>query len=144
MDPLDNGRTSRVFFCFACGYSYPTDVARLLNVQPPTVAEHLDRLLKFKCLKRGGKTGKFESYEVDWSGFVNHAIKSAPHLVEAITLSRESDDFHPISSESLKERLRKSQLLPRLLQTYIVAASRKELEFDLGKTVKDYIWNFER
>src|SRR5438445_6367242 len=147
MDPLDNERTSKVFYCFASGFSNSLDVARILNTRPPAVAEHLDRLLKFRYVKKGQKTGKFQSYMVNWEAMVRYAIEAAPHL-NAITVirphSKGGDDSISISIEGLKRRLKKSPAFEKLLTLYITAVAKRELEFELSMTVKDYVGNLER
>ena len=146
MDPLDNEGTSKVLYCFACGYFSALDVARILHRQPPAVAEHIDRLLEFHHIRKGQKVGKFQHYEVDWSSLVKYAVESAPHLTDSIVIIRNSNglhDFDLISMKRLKHRLSENRRFRMLFEHYLVAAARKELEFELSKTVKEYVANFE-
>lgn len=70
-DPLRNEGDMKVFYLIAGGMKTPTEIAKALKIRPPTVLEHLEKLMKIGFLERGEKKGRSQLYEVNWKRVID-------------------------------------------------------------------------
>jgi len=77
-DPLNNPGTSRVLFeLIITGPTTPTQLAKILDVEPPSIIDQLVRLRKIQLVHLGRKEGKEQRYEPDWKMLVEVGVGRA-------------------------------------------------------------------
>ncbi|GEM_PF-1610363 len=93
IEPFASVGTSNVFFQVVLGNATTKDIAKHTDTQPPSVAEHLNRLRELGILKRSEKEGKLQPYEVDWERFVHALFRHiyTPKLQRAALQSMEDE-----------------------------------------------------
>jgi len=78
----------------------PKEIAKLLNLKPPTVIYHLNKLRKIGFVKRLEKLGKDQPYGIEWKNIYEFALKE---WIPRISLAEEFPKLKTDETERFKQ-----------------------------------------
>jgi len=120
-NPLANVGTSAVFYMMHNGFKTTKDISRELGIKPPDVIQQLRRLEAIGVVKKSGKRGRTQNYEIAWDEFQKVYLE---HALKPRKFKKKRDKYVPNPKEvartdSIKNKLVKNACFADFLEEFI-------------------------